>query len=60
MVQGTFQVEKQPRNIWRHLMNLKLDKEEIEMLNAYENEAWVSISNHSEISKYKAAAKSTF
>jgi len=41
-------------------MNLKLDKEEIEMLNAYENEAWVSISNHSEISKYKAAAKSTF
>jgi len=41
-------------------MNLKLDKEEIEILNSYENEAWISISNHSEISKYKAAAKSTF
>jgi len=41
-------------------MSLKLDKEEKEMLNSYENEEWVSVSNHSEISKYKAAAKSTF
>jgi len=40
-------------------MSLKLDKEEKEMLNSYENEAWVSVSNYSEASKYKAAAKRT-
>lgn len=41
-------------------MSLKLDKEEKEILNSYENEEWVSVTNHSEVSKYKAAAKSTF
>ncbi|MBL1352298.1 MAG: antitoxin [Zetaproteobacteria bacterium] len=41
-------------------MNLKLDREEKEILDSYENEEWLSVSNPSEINKYKAAAKSTF
>jgi predicted DNA binding CopG/RHH family protein len=41
-------------------MSLKLDKEEKEILHSYENEEWVSISNHADVSKYKAAAKRTF
>ena len=41
-------------------MNSKLDKEEKEILESYENDEWVSVSNPSDIAKYKAAAKSTF
>ncbi|HCX89810.1 MAG: antitoxin [Zetaproteobacteria bacterium CG_4_9_14_3_um_filter_49_83] len=41
-------------------MTLKLDNEEKEILHSYENEEWESVSSPSEISKYKAAAKSTF
>jgi len=41
-------------------MSLKLDKEEKEILHSYEHEEWVSVSNHPEVNKYKAAAKSTF
>ncbi|MDQ6970304.1 MAG: hypothetical protein Q9M16_07335 [Mariprofundus sp.] len=41
-------------------MSLKLDKEEKEILHSYDSEEWVSVSDHSEIRKYKAAAKSTF
>jgi len=41
-------------------MNLKLDREEKEILDSYENEEWLSVSNPSEINKYKATAKSTF
>jgi len=41
-------------------MSLKLDKEEKEILHSYESEEWVSISNHADVSKYKAAAKRTF
>ncbi len=39
---------------------LKLDKEEQEILESYENDEWESISNESDISKYKLAAKNTF
>ncbi len=41
-------------------MNNKLDKEEKEILESYENDEWVSVSNPSDIAKYKAAAKNTF
>ena len=41
-------------------MNSQLDKEEREILESYENDEWVSVSNGSDISKYKAAAKNTF
>ena len=38
----------------------KLSKEEKEILESYENDEWVSVSSPSDITKYKAAAKSTF
>lgn len=41
-------------------MSNKLSKEEKEILESYENDAWVSVSSPSDIAKYKAAAKSTF
>ncbi len=41
-------------------MNNKLNKEEKEILESYENDEWVSVLNPSDIEKYKAAAKNTF
>jgi predicted DNA binding CopG/RHH family protein len=41
-------------------MSNKLDKEEQEILESYENDEWVSVSSPSDIAKYKAVAKSTF
>jgi len=41
-------------------MNNKLNKEEKEILESYENDEWVSVSNESDIARYKAAAKNTF
>jgi len=41
-------------------MSNKLNKEEREILESYENDEWVSVSNESEIAKYKTAAKNTF
>ncbi len=41
-------------------MNNKLTKEEKELLESYENDEWISVSNPSDIAKYKAAAKNTF
>ena len=41
-------------------MSNKLSQEEKEILQSYENEEWVSVSNPSDIAKYKAAAKNTF
>lgn len=41
-------------------MNSKLNQEEKEILKSYENDEWVSISNSSDIARYKAAAKNTF
>jgi len=39
---------------------LKLDKEEKDILESYENDEWKSVSNESDIAKYKLAAKNTF
>ena len=41
-------------------MSNKLNQEEKEISRSYENEEWVSVSNSSDIAKYKAAAKNTF
>ncbi len=41
-------------------MNSKLNNEEKEILESYENDEWVSVINDSNIAKYKAAAKNTF
>jgi len=41
-------------------MNAKLDREEKEILESYENDEWVSVLKPSEIQKYKTAAKNTF
>lgn len=41
-------------------MNSNLNKEEKEILKPYENDEWVSVSNPSDIARYKAAAKNTF
>ncbi len=41
-------------------MSIKLDKEEKEILESYENDEWVSVSSPDEISHYQAAAKATF
>lgn len=41
-------------------MNKKFSKEENEILESYENDEWVSVSNSSDIEKYKIAAKNTF
>ncbi|BCG63210.1 MAG: antitoxin, BrnT family [Methyloprofundus sp.] len=42
------------------MMNKKFSKEENEILESYENDEWVSVSNSSDIEKYKIAAKNTF
>ena len=42
------------------MMSSKLNKYEREILESYENDEWVSVSNPSEIARYKAAAKNTF
>ncbi len=41
-------------------MSNKLNKEEKEILESYENDEWVSVSKPASITKYKAAAKATF
>ena len=41
-------------------MNSKLSKEENEILESYENDEWISVSNPSDIEQYKRAAKNTF
>ena len=41
-------------------MTIKLNKEEKEILDSYENDEWVSVSTEQDIAKYKAAAKNTF
>ena len=41
-------------------MTIKLNKEEKEILESYENDEWVSVSTELDIAKYKAAAKNTF
>ncbi len=41
-------------------MNGKLNKEEKEILESYENDEWVSISNEFDIKKHRLAAKNTF
>ncbi len=42
------------------MMTNKLDKEEKEILESYENDEWVSVLNEIDVAKYKAAAKNTF
>ena len=42
------------------MMNSKLSKEENEILESYENDEWISVSNPSDIERYKGAAKNTF
>jgi predicted DNA binding CopG/RHH family protein len=41
-------------------MNNRLDNEEKEILESYENNEWISVSNPSDLAKYKVAAKKTF
>ena len=41
-------------------MTIKLSKEEKEILKSYENDEWVSVSNPSDMERYKLAAKNTF
>jgi predicted DNA binding CopG/RHH family protein len=41
-------------------MTIKLNQEEKELLESYENDEWVSVSTELDIAKYKAAAKNTF
>ena len=41
-------------------MSNKLNKEEKEILESYENDEWVSVLKPASIAKYKAAAKATF
>ena len=41
-------------------MTIKLNKEEKEILDSYENDEWVSVLTELDIAKYKAAAKNTF
>ena len=38
----------------------KLSKEEKELLDSYENDEWVPVGNKNNLSKYQAAAQSTF
>jgi len=39
---------------------IKLTKEEKEILKSYEHDEWASVSNDSDIAKYKATVKNTF
>ena len=41
-------------------MKNKLSKEEQDILNSYENDAWVSVANASDIANYREIAKTTF
>lgn len=41
-------------------MSNKLNQEEKEILESYENDEWISVSNPSDTAKYRAAAKNTF
>ncbi len=41
-------------------MSGKLNKEEKEILESYENDEWVSISNELDLKKHRLAAKNTF
>ena len=41
-------------------MTNKLDQEEKEILESYENDEWVSVANPTDLAKYKAAAINTF
>ncbi|MCF6264259.1 MAG: hypothetical protein L3J24_11825 [Xanthomonadales bacterium] len=41
-------------------MNIKLDKEEKDILDSYERGEWVSVVNPTDLKKYKDAAKATF
>lgn len=41
-------------------MTIKLNKDEKEILKSYENDEWVSVSNPSNMERYKLAAKNTF
>ncbi len=41
-------------------MKNKLNKEEKDLLESYDNEEWKSVLKPSEVSKYSAAAKTTF
>ncbi len=41
-------------------MNSKLNKEEKEILESYENDEWVSLSNQFDLKKHQLAAKNTF
>jgi len=41
-------------------MSNKLNQEENEILESYENDEWISVSNPSDMAKYRAAAKNTF
>lgn len=56
----SFLAAKLQNDILRPMMNGKLDEEEKEILESYENDEWVSISNPEDISRYQAAAKTTF
>jgi len=42
------------------MMTNKLDQEEKEILESYENDEWVSVANPTDLAKYKAAAINTF
>lgn len=41
-------------------MASKLDQEEKDLLESYENDEWVSVMNPSDIAEYMATAKNTF
>lgn len=41
------------------MAKVKLDKEEQELLDAYENDEWVSVKNKRTVSKYQAIAQAT-
>jgi len=41
-------------------MKNKLSKEEQDILNSYENDAWVSVANTLDIANYREIAKNTF
>ncbi len=41
-------------------MSGHLNKEEKELLDSYENDEWVSVSDSEDLARYKVAAKNTF
>ncbi len=42
------------------MKKIKLDKEEKEILDSYENDEWISVASTDEISRYQESAKATF